>query len=76
MPEHKPKPKVKPLYYLANCSSTVIFLSMSAVMEYLEIGTCSRGWTIQHINDLLGNLSVPSPYIVWDHFAYFLAGCG
>ncbi|KAI4225265.1 MAG: hypothetical protein L6R36_004053 [Xanthoria steineri] len=74
MPENKPKPEVKLLRCLANCSSTTIFPSMSAVMEHLENATCSKGWTIQHINNLLVKLPVASPYMIWDNIADFLAG--
>ncbi|KAL8757256.1 MAG: hypothetical protein Q9199_002364 [Rusavskia elegans] len=73
-PEIKPKPELKPLHCLPNCSSTTIFPSISAVMEHLEDGTCSKGWTIQHLNNLLVKLPTASPYIIWDHIAYFLAG--
>ncbi|KAI4099996.1 MAG: hypothetical protein LQ339_005662 [Xanthoria mediterranea] len=74
VPENKPKPEVKHLRCLANCSSTTIFPPMSAVIEHLENGTCSKGWTIQRINNLLVKLPVASAYMIWDNIAYFLAG--
>ncbi len=43
-------------------------------MEHLENGSCSKGWTIQHINNLLVKLTAASPYMIWDNIAYFLAG--
>ncbi|CAO1598378.1 hypothetical protein XANCAGTX0491_002147 [Xanthoria calcicola] len=70
----KSKPEVNPLHCFANCSSTTIFASIPAVMEHLENGSCSKGWTIQHINNLLVKLTVASPYMIRDNIAYFLVG--
>ncbi|KAL8996724.1 MAG: hypothetical protein Q9169_003839 [Polycauliona sp. 2 TL-2023] len=69
---HKPKS----LQCIANCDNNdTTFPSIAAVMEHLEDGTCSKGWTVQHLNYLLVQIPIASPYIIWQHIAYFLAGC-
>ncbi|KAL8780661.1 MAG: hypothetical protein Q9213_006370, partial [Squamulea squamosa] len=50
------------------------FGSVSSLIEHLESGACSKGWTIQHVNNLVIRSPNASAYIIWDNVAYFLAG--
>ncbi|KAL9614127.1 MAG: hypothetical protein Q9204_008850, partial [Flavoplaca sp. TL-2023a] len=68
------KPKSEPLHCPANCTITDAFPSTSSLIAHLEDGSCTKGWTIQHLNALIIQIPTLSPYINWPYIAYFLAG--
>ena len=68
------KPKSEPSYCPANCTITDAFPSTSSLIAHLEDGSCTKGWTIQHLNALIIQIPTLSPYINWPYIAYFLAG--
>ncbi|KAL8875042.1 MAG: hypothetical protein Q9198_006547, partial [Flavoplaca austrocitrina] len=68
------KPKSQPLHCPANCTTTIAFPSTSSLIAHLEDGSCTKGWTIQHLNALIIQIPTLSPYINWPYIAYFLAG--
>ncbi|KAL8725292.1 MAG: hypothetical protein Q9166_007441 [cf. Caloplaca sp. 2 TL-2023] len=67
---HKPKP----ILCFAGCKNTMSFESVSGVLMHLESGTCSKGWTKQHINAMIAENPKAFSVLIPPRSAFFLAG--
>lgn len=66
---HEPEPLV-----CYGCCEGPEYTSTATVFGHLESGSCSSGWTIQHINALLCQSQGSNAYIIEERKPWLLAG--
>ncbi|KAL8715149.1 MAG: hypothetical protein Q9220_001106 [cf. Caloplaca sp. 1 TL-2023] len=72
--EHLPVQNPKPLLCYSGCDESKSFKTLHSVIQHLESGTCSKGWTAQHINFIASENAIISKYLDTSTLQFFMAG--
>ncbi|KAL8947611.1 MAG: hypothetical protein Q9222_006127 [Ikaeria aurantiellina] len=71
--KHLPNHDSKPLLCYSSCDESKPFDNVASIIKHLEDGTCSKGWTAQHINAIAAEHATIAKYINPSTLPFFLA---
>ncbi|KAL8725101.1 MAG: hypothetical protein Q9181_006544 [Wetmoreana brouardii] len=71
---HLDEHKSEQLRCFSGCDDSKQFTSVASVIEHLQSGTCTKGWTIQHLNSIAAEHADIFKFLDQHYLPWFLAG--